>query len=70
MTPPFRLVHFRPTAPRLDHEGHSENAVWFCRDHVRHTEGKAHMSAVLAVVHIRAAVRRAGPNPWPLTSIP
>ncbi|RPF30225.1 hypothetical protein EDD96_6819 [Streptomyces sp. Ag109_G2-6] len=44
--------------------------MWFCKDHVRHTEGKTDMSAIEAMVHIRAAVRRNAPNPWPLTSMP
>lgn len=66
----FTLVYFRPTGPPTDREGHPENAVWFCADHVRFSEGKTHMSAVLALVHIRAAVRRNPPNTWPLTSIP
>ncbi|MEU0631402.1 hypothetical protein [Streptomyces sp. NPDC005989] len=39
-------------------------------DHVRYTEGKTHMSAILAMVHIRAAIRRNAQNPWPLTSLP
>ncbi|MFZ3554446.1 hypothetical protein [Streptomyces sp. BH055] len=66
----FTLVYFRAIAPPLDHEGHPENALWFCKDHVRHTVGKTHMSAILAMVHIRAAVRRNAPNPWPLTGTP
>ncbi|WP_406009200.1 hypothetical protein OG440_26095 [Streptomyces sp. NBC_00637] len=66
----FTLVYFRAIGPPLDHEGHPENALWFCKDHVRFTEGKTDMSAILAMVHIRAAVRRNAPNPWPLTSMP
>ncbi|MGY0490170.1 hypothetical protein [Streptomyces sp. WG-D5] len=56
----FTLVRFRAIAPPLDHAGHPENALWFCKDHVRHTEGTTHMSAVLAMTHIRASVRRNG----------
>ena len=66
----FTLVYFRAIAPPLDHEGHPENALWFCKDHVRYTEGKAHMSVILAMVHIRAAIRRNAPNSWPLTGMP
>ncbi|MGT2532367.1 hypothetical protein ACU4GG_38890 [Streptomyces nojiriensis] len=66
----FTLVYFRPIGPPLEHQGHPENALWFCEDHVRYTVGKTHMSAVLAMVHILAAIRRNAPNPWPLTSIP
>lgn len=66
----FTLVYFRAIAPPLDREGHPENALWFCKDHVRHTEGKTHMSAIVAMVHIRAAIRRKAQNPWPLTSMP
>ena len=66
----FTLVYFRAIAPPLDHEGHPENALWFCKDHVRYTEGKAHMSAILAMVHIRAAIRRNAPNSWPITGMP
>jgi hypothetical protein len=66
----FTLVHFRAIAPALEHAGHPENALWFCKDHVRHTEGKTHMSAILAMVHVRASVRRDAPNTWPLRSMP
>ncbi|WP_327653850.1 hypothetical protein [Streptomyces sp. NBC_00483] len=66
----FTLVYFRAIAPPLEHEGYPENALWFCKDHVRHTEGKTHLSAILAMVHIRAAVRRNAPNPWPLPGMP
>ncbi|RPF30142.1 hypothetical protein EDD96_6717 [Streptomyces sp. Ag109_G2-6] len=66
----FTLVYFRAIAPPLTHAGHPENAVWFCKDHVRYTEGKTHMSAIEAMVHIRAAIRRNAPNLWPLTSMP
>lgn len=66
----FTLVYFRPTEPPLGVEGHPENALWFCKDHVRYTESKTHMSAVLAMVQIRAAIRRNAPNPWPLPSMP
>ncbi|WP_327665773.1 hypothetical protein [Streptomyces sp. NBC_00498] len=66
----FTLVYFRAIAPPLEHEGHPENALWFCKDHVRHTVGKTHLSAILAMVHIRAAVRRNAPNPWPLPGMP
>ncbi|MEU9033435.1 hypothetical protein AB0D45_00735 [Streptomyces sp. NPDC048352] len=66
----FTLVHFRAIEPPLDREGHPENARWFCQDHVRYTTGKTHMSAILAMVHIRAAIRRNAQNPWPLTSMP
>ncbi|MER7000014.1 hypothetical protein [Streptomyces sp. NPDC000410] len=66
----FTLVYFRAIEPPLDRAGHPENALWFCKDHVRYTEGKTHMSAILAMVHIRAAIRRNARNPWPLTSLP
>ncbi|MFD8148501.1 hypothetical protein [Streptomyces sp. NPDC059708] len=66
----FTLVYFRPVAPPLGHEGHPENALWFCKDHIRYTEGKTEMSAIVAMVHIRAAIRRNAPNPWPLASMP
>ncbi|MGW2595800.1 hypothetical protein ACWCXC_36775 [Streptomyces sp. NPDC001515] len=66
----FTLVYFRRIEPPTDREGHPANAVWFCADHVRFTEGKTHMSAMVAMVHIRAAVRRARPSIWPLTSLP
>ncbi|MCX5380279.1 hypothetical protein [Streptomyces sp. NBC_00091] len=66
----FTLVYFRPIAPPLEHEGHPENALWFCKDHVRYTVGKTDMSAILAMVHIRAAIRRHTQSVWPLTSIP
>ncbi|MGP3769782.1 hypothetical protein ACTWJ8_03025 [Streptomyces sp. SDT5-1] len=66
----FTLVYFRAIQPPLGHEGHPENALWFCKDHVRHTEGKTDMSALVAMVHIRAAVRRNARNPWPLKSLP
>ncbi|NXY94732.1 hypothetical protein HYE82_10075 [Streptomyces sp. BR123] len=55
----------RPTVPYAELR-HPENALWFCKD----TEGKTHMNAILAMVHIRAAIRRNAPNPWPLTSMP
>ncbi len=66
----FTLVRFRAIAPPSGREGHPENARWFCREHVRYTEGKTHMSAIVAMVHIRAAIRINAPNPWPLPSMP
>lgn len=66
----FTLVRFRAIEPPTGREGHPENMLWFCKDHVRYTVGKTDMSAVVAMVHIRAAIRRGAPNLWPLTSMP
>ncbi|WP_424215818.1 hypothetical protein ACN20G_27075 (plasmid) [Streptomyces sp. BI20] len=66
----FTLVWFRRVRPLRGDVGHPENALWFCREHVRLTAGKTHLSAVLAMVHIRAALRRSGPGHWPLPGPP
>ncbi|KIF05579.1 hypothetical protein PL81_12400 [Streptomyces sp. RSD-27] len=66
----FTLVYFRAIAPPSGREGQPENARWFCKDHVRYTKGMTDMSAILAMVHIRAAIRRNPPSTWPLTSMP
>ncbi|MDT0574171.1 hypothetical protein RM704_43130 [Streptomyces sp. DSM 3412] len=50
----FTLVYFRETRTYDDDwVGHPENAVWFCAEHVRLTEGLTGLTAGEALERIR-----------------